>query len=53
MYVSIFSKLIVSCFEYLLGGSVFMSIALYEKPVPTQPFKKFPVFYVILWFVTK
>jgi hypothetical protein len=25
-----------------------MSVALFEKPVPTQPVKKFPVFYVIL-----
>jgi hypothetical protein len=43
----------VSCFEYLPGGFVSMSIALCEKPVPTQPVKKFPVFYLFLWFVTK
>jgi len=48
MYISIFSKLIVSSFEYLTGDVVSMSIALYKKAVPTQTVRKFPVFYVIL-----
>jgi hypothetical protein len=38
----------VSWFEYLTGGVVSMGITFFEKPVPTQPVKKFPVFYVIL-----
>jgi hypothetical protein len=49
MYVSIFSKLIVSSFEYLTVGFVSMSIAFYKKAAPTLTVRKFPVFYEILW----